>query len=233
MYGKFGGLNSNQHTYYGAPMGGAPMGGAPMGGAPMGGAPMGGAPMGVHTGTITKTMKPPAIEIRLEITLCQAYTGSTEAVVVRRWIAEGGAGQREERETLYILVPKGADDGEIIVVDGKGHISPDGVAGDVKIFLNVANKSAFQRRGLDLIHEQSLSLREALCGFSFDVCHVSGRSFTINSPKGSIVTPSYRKVVPKLGMERDGHIGNLIVEFKIVFPSKISSEVADKLEALL
>ena len=66
-----------------------------------------------------------------------------------------------------------------------------------------------------------------------DVQHVSEKSFTIHNPRGSIVTPSYKKIVPKLGMIRDSNVGNLIVEFRVIFPEKISLEVVDQLEGIL
>ena len=177
--------------------------------------------------------KPPAIEVNLEISISQAYSGCTESVSVKRWIAEGRSGQREEKETLYVTVPRGADDGEILVLESKGHCSPEGVSGDVKVFLSVANDSEFRRRGLDLVYEHTISLREALCGFSFELHHVSGKALTIQNPRGSIVTPSYRKIVPELGMQRDGHTGNMVIDFKVVFPSRLDSGVVDQLESLL
>ena len=177
--------------------------------------------------------KPQAIEVTIEISLTKAYTGCTEAVGVKRWITEPGGIQREERETLYIPIPKGADDGEIVIVNGKGHVSPEGRIGDVKVFLKVDNGTDFSRKGLDLVYNKCISLREALCGFSFDVQHVNGKVFTIHNHRGNVITPGYRKVVPKLGMERDGHNGNFIVEFQIVFPNKISLGVADQLDGLL
>ena len=182
---------------------------------------------------VPQTMKPPSIEVNLEISISQAYAGCTESVSVKRWIAEGRSGQREEKETLYVTIPRGADDGEILVLESKGHCSPEGVSGDVKVFLSVANDSEFRRRGLDLVYEHTISLREALCGFSFELRHVSGRSLTIQNPRGSIVTPSYRKVVPELGMQRDGHTGNMVIDFKVVFPSRLDSEVVGQLENLL
>ena len=182
---------------------------------------------------LPQTIKPPSIEVNLEISLSQAYAGCTESVSVKRWIAEGGSGQREEKETLYVTVPKGADDGEILVLESRGHCSPEGVSGDVKVFLSVANDSEFRRRGLDLVYEHTISLREALCGFSFELRHVSGKSLTIQNPRGSIVTPSYRKIVPELGMQREEHAGNMVIDFKVVFPSRLDSEVVDQLESLL
>ena len=177
--------------------------------------------------------KPQAIEVAVEISLTKAYTGCTEAVGIKRIMVEQGGLRREECETLYIPIPKGADDGEIVTIEGKGHVSPEGRTGDVKVFLKVDNSTDYSRKGLDLVYNKCISLREALCGFSFDVQHVSGKVFTINNHKGNVITPGYRKVVPQLGMKRDGHVGNLVVEFHIVFPNKLSVEVADQLDNLL
>lgn len=181
----------------------------------------------------SQTMKPPSIEVSLEISLSRAYAGCTESVSVKRWIAEGGCGQREEKETLYVTVPKGADNGEILVLKNKGHCSLQGISGDVKVFLAVTNDSEFRRRGLDLVYEHAISLREALCGFSFELRHVSGKMLTIQNPRGSIVTPGYRKIVPEFGMRRDANVGDMIIEFKVVFPSRLDSKVVDQLESLL
>lgn len=182
---------------------------------------------------LVHAMKPHSIKVNMEISLSQAYTGCTESVSVKRWIAERGSGQREEKETLYVTVPKGADDGEILVLESKGHCSKEGISGDVKVFLSVANDSEFRRRGLDLVYEHTISLREALCGFSFELRHVSGKSLTIQNPRGSIVTPSYRKIVPELGMKRDSHAGNMVIDFNVIFPSRLDSGVVDQLETLL
>lgn len=182
---------------------------------------------------LPQTMKPPSIKVSLEISISQAYAGCTESVSIKRLIVEGGSGLREEKETLYVTVPKGADDGEILVLEDKGHCYVEGIPGDVKVFLSVANDSEFRRRGLDLVYQHTISLREALCGFTFELRHISGKSLTIQNPRGSIVTPSYRKIVPELGMQRDSHTGNMVIDFKVVFPSRLDSGVVDQLECLL
>ena len=41
--------------------------------------------------------------------------------------------------------------------------------GDVKIFIKIENNTEFQRKGLDLIIEKQRSLKEALCGFGFEL----------------------------------------------------------------
>ena len=64
-----------------------------------------------------------------------------------------------ETETVYIEIPPGTDDGEIIIIKEKGNII-DGVSGDirVKIKLNLEstkgngnNMFMFYREGLNLV----------------------------------------------------------------------------------
>jgi DnaJ-class molecular chaperone len=41
---------------------------------------------------------------------------------------------------------------------------------------------------------------------------------------GNIITPGYKKIIPNMGLSRDGHTGNLIVTFEVLFPTTISPE---------
>jgi DnaJ family protein A protein 2 len=97
----------------------------------------------------------------------------------------------------------------------------------------VDNTSIFKRNGLDLILEKQVSLKEALCGFAFEVKHVNGKSYTINNNPGSIVTPAYFKTIPNMGLTRDGHTGNLVITFDVVFPETLDLETITKLKEIL
>lgn len=63
-----------------------------------------------------------------------------------------------------------------------------------------------QRSGLEVIYRQYVSLKETLCGFTFELEHMNGRIFHIDYMKG---TPGYRRVVPELVMEREVHVGGI------------------------
>ena len=43
----------------------------------------------------------------------------------------------------------------------------------------------------------------------------------------------YQKVVPGLGLKKNGHSGNLVIIFNIKFPEKISLEQVDALNKIL
>ena len=167
----------------------------------------------------------------LEITLDKAYSGCTMPLEVTRWIH--GIVKQEETETLYVTIPPGIDDNEMIVLKEKGNILNEKNKGDVKIVIKIINNTDFERDGLELIYNKTVSLKEALCGFSFDMKFIDGRVFKINNSNGNVITSNYKKVVPKLGMKRDTHVGNLIIVFTVVFPEKLSEDKINKLKEIL
>ena len=101
------------------------------------------------------------------------------------------------------------------------------LAWDIKIFVKVEAHPNFQRKGLDLCVNQKISLKEALCGFSFDLKYINGKVYTINNQAGNVIPSEYNKVIPNMGLTRDSHVGNLIIVFHVEFPEKIPIEKID------
>jgi DnaJ-class molecular chaperone len=86
---------------------------------------------------------------------------------------------------------------------------------------------------LDLHYKQKITLKEALCGFAFEL-DVRGKKMKIVSGQGKlIVHPNTTKTVPGLGVVRDGVRGNLVISFDIQFPETLSLETIAALEAAL
>jgi DnaJ family protein B protein 4 len=177
-------------------------------------------------------MKPPPMTITTNITLDQAYTGCKLSIVIERWIHHNQIKQLET-ETCYIDIPQGIDSNECLLLPNKGNMGHDGTLGDVRMLIQVSNTTKLTRKGLDLYYQHTLTLKEALCGFSFELEYLQGKSFSINNTLGNIVQPNYKKVVPQLGMKRESSVGNLIIEFQVKFPTTLSSETLTALHALL
>ena len=97
----------------------------------------------------------------------------TIPVDIERWIMENG-NKVFEKETLYIPIPQGIDDNEIILLREKGNVVNENMKGDVKIFVKIENKTEFERKGLDLHYLKRISLKDALCGFTFDINYLNG-----------------------------------------------------------
>jgi len=167
--------------------------------------------------------KPPPIDIKLEITLDQAFTGCSTPIQVERWAFRGET-KVSETETCYIDIPAGVDSNELILVPNKGNVTPQGLTGDVRVSIYIDNASKLRRCGLDLVYSHTISLREALCGFSFDMEYLQGRIIKINNSQGSIISPNYKKSIPNMGFKRGKNQGDLIIEFNIVFPTSLTPE---------
>jgi DnaJ-class molecular chaperone len=176
--------------------------------------------------------KPTPIIKNIEISLEQVLTGFTIPLVIERWLLENN-NKIFEKETLYVDIPKGIDDNEIIILRDKGNILNDSIKGDVKIFIKIVNNTSFKRQGLDLLLNKTISLKDALCGFNFELKHLSNKTYTLNCNSGTIVYPGYKKILPNMGLTREGHTGNLIIEFHVEFPEKFTEEQIKKLKDVI
>ena len=176
--------------------------------------------------------KPTPIMKTIEVTMEQVLNGSTIPVDIERWMVENG-NKVFEHETLYVTIPKGIDDNEMIILNEKGNIIQESIKGDVKIFIKVVNDTAFTRSGLDLLFNKSVSLKEALCGFTFELKYINSKMYTLNCNSGHIIYPGYKKVLPNMGLTREGHTGNLVIQFQVNFPEFLSEEQMVKLRELL
>ena len=179
-----------------------------------------------------KLAKPVPIIKTETISLSKAYTGFNMPIEITRWIVENDV-KREETETVYLPIPKGIDNNEIIVLRDKGNILSENNKGDIKVFIKIQNDTEFVRNGLDLCLNKTISLKDALCGFVFDMNYLDGRIFKLNNTVGNIITHNYNKVLQGLGMKREGDIGNLIINFNVSFPEQLSETQIEALRAIL
>ena len=173
--------------------------------------------------------KPKPLTVPLEITLKESYSGGSIPLNVTRWY--GNPHGNQETETIYVTVPEGVDDNEFIIIKDKGNIVSEAVRGDLKVIIKITNDTIYLRDGLNLVLNKSISLKEALCGVSFSIQHLSGKSYTIKNNK--IVHPGTSTFVNNLGFKRDGNVGKLNVVFSIEFPDDISNEAKKKIAELI
>uniref|UniRef100_A0A6C0JZX2 J domain-containing protein n=1 Tax=viral metagenome TaxID=1070528 RepID=A0A6C0JZX2_9ZZZZ len=177
--------------------------------------------------------KPPPIIKNIRITIDQAYLGCSIPVEIERWVLQNDV-KHTETETIYIPIHRGIDENEFIILHEKGNIVNDNLKGDIKIAIQIENSSVFKRQGLDLIYTKTLTLKEALCGFTIDLMHLSGKKLTLsNTSNRSVISPTSKKVIGEFGMVRENMVGNLIIDFVIQFPEKINDEQAKLLEEIL
>jgi len=176
--------------------------------------------------------KPSPISKVVNLSLKQCYDGGSISVEIERFVVNNGI-KYTEIATLNISIPKGINEKNGIIIEGEGNCVND-LKGDVKLSFKIEEHPLFKRRESDLIYKKKISLKEALCGFSFELQHLNGKMLFLNNKSNrTIITPDTKKTIPNLGIEYEGKTGNLIIEFIIDFPINLSEEQMNMIESVL
>ena len=245
VHQEFHDINNIFRQFFGG--GGGGMGGG-MGGGRMGGVTFSmGGPAGQEfhffnngdghipgfPGFFHNLQKPPPIIKNLTLTLEQAYSGGNFPITIEKWNSTGNM-KNIEIETIQITIPPGIDENEVIIMRDAGNRVENSLCGDVKIMVQITNDTIFQRQGMDLVCNRTITLKEALCGFIFELRHLNNKILSFNNHTNiTVIKPGYKKVVPNLGMMKNGESGNLIINFDIVFPDILSEEQIKHLATIL
>lgn len=195
--------------------------------------PFGGMGGSATAGTTAKT-KPKVFETDLNLTLEELYTGCKKKMKVTRKRFHG-KDSRKEDTVLTVDVKAGWKDGTRITYAEEGDQDMStGTCGDIVFVVRTKPHSRFVRDGNHLIHKCTITLAKALTGFTVPIETLDGRQRKIQI--GDIVTPKTRKIVENEGMpvsKRPGEKGDLIIEFDIIFPRKLTMEQRRQLKDIL
>jgi len=176
---------------------------------------------------------PPTINKEIYLALDQCYSGTSMPIEIDKWTIINGA-KVMEHKTINVTFPPGIDENDVLSLKGAGNEVNENLKGDINIHVKLLNNTCLRRQGLDLVMNKKITLKEALCGFTFDIPHMNGKTFSLNnSVNPSIIQPGFRKVIPNLGMMKDNMTGNLIIELEIEFPELLTPEQTEGLKNIL
>lgn len=133
------------------------------------------------------------IVLPLDVTLEELFCGATRRVAVNRAQLRR-AHHSVSQEHFDVQISKGATDGHRITFAGKANTELGADPGDVCFVLQEKRHAEWKRKGLDLYLERSITLLEALTGYSLVIEHLDGRRLAVRSRPGEIVRP--RNVLP-------------------------------------
>jgi curved DNA-binding protein len=160
------------------------------------------ATRGRTSGSGTATPAGVTAEAVAEISLEEAYHGTTRMVEI-------------DGRRLEVKIPRGADDGTRIKLSGQG---PGG--GDLVVVTRVRPHAVFTRRGADLERELPITLQEALLGAEVPVTTLKGKVL-LKIPPGTQNGHRFRlkgQGMPHL--KGDGH-GDLYARARVVLPTNL------------
>ena len=144
----------------------------------------------------------------------------------------GGVGNYKKEVKEAIDIPAGINDGQSIVITGKGESGANGApAGDLIVTVHVIPDSRFVRKGYDIYTTKHISFPQAALGDKVDIETVDGK-VKMKIPAGTQSGEIYKirgKGVPKLrGIGR----GNHLVEVVVDVPKKLSRKQKKIIEEL-
>ncbi|KAJ7544741.1 hypothetical protein O6H91_09G091200 [Diphasiastrum complanatum] len=180
------------------------------------------------------TRKAAPVENKLQCSLEELYNGSTRKLKIYRDIVDRRGNVKTLEEFLSIEVKPGWKKGTKIIFPEKGNEQPNVVAADLVFILDERPHEVFKREGNDLVMEKTISLVEALTGYTLVINTLDARVLRI--PITEVIYPAYEKVILKEGMpiaKEKGKKGNLRVKFNIKFPAKLSAEQKTSLKYVL
>lgn len=141
-----------------------------------------------------------------------------------------GQGQVLETKKVSVKIPPGVDNGVRLRVGGEGQSGANGgPAGDLYVFLEIAESKIFERDGFDLIHRKVIGIAQASLGAKIMVPTLKGEK-EIEVPAGTQF--GHRIVLAGEGVPKLKGIGqgDLIIEFGIQVPTKLNKEQRELLE---
>eukprot|EP01112_Ceratiomyxa_fruticulosa_P001467 TRINITY_DN1160_c0_g1_i2.p1 TRINITY_DN1160_c0_g1~~TRINITY_DN1160_c0_g1_i2.p1 ORF type:complete len:370 (+),score=77.55 TRINITY_DN1160_c0_g1_i2:183-1292(+) len=137
-------------------------------------------------------------------------------------------------EELTVIVERGMQDGQQITFEGQGDEAPDTQPGNVHFRIVTVPHKRFTRKGDDLYHQASISLLEALVGFTKKIKHLDGRMVEIT--RTEVTKPGFVLTIEEEGMPVHNYPsqkGKLFVEFTVRFPTSITDEQKEGFKKLL
>jgi curved DNA-binding protein len=158
--------------------------------------------------------RPSEVEAPAELTLEEAYHGTTRLVEVE--------GKRYE-----VSIPRGADTGSRVRLRGKG---PDGQ--DLIVTVRLRPHAIYTRRGADLERELPVTLREALLGAEIPVATLKGR-ILLTVPAGTQTGRTFRLTGQGMPRLKGDGTGDLYVKVRVVLPANLDAEARKAAEHFL
>jgi len=180
---------------------------------------------GMHGMGRQQKRQPEPIVRPLNCTLEELYDGTAKRMKIKRKRLNRDGTTRDEEKVLEIEVKKGWKAGTKITFPKESDEMPGEVPADIQFVIAEKPHPTFRREGNNLKYTHRLSLKQALIGTTVAVKTLDDRSIRI--PINKIVHPGYVHKVVGEGMplsKNPQEKGNLLIEFEIIFPTRLTEQ---------
>jgi len=153
---------------------------------------------------------------------------------------------KNERKVVEVHIEKGMKHGAKITFRGMSDETPGMEPGDIHFVVQEKDHATFKRKGADLLVTKEVTLKEALCGFSWRIKQLDGRELLVKTRPGEVIKPEmntkealpFVKMVANEGMPSPGNPfvkGNMYILFRVKFPedNELTPEQINVLKSIL
>jgi molecular chaperone DnaJ len=135
-----------------------------------------------------------------------------------------GAGRVEKDRSLSVNIPQGVETGTRIRLAAEGEAGlRGGPAGDLYIFIEVAEHGIFQRDGVNLYCRVPLTVVTAALGGEVEVPTIDGGRSRVKVPAGAQTGKQMRLRAKGMPALRGGSAGDMFIELAIETPVNLTS----------
>lgn len=141
---------------------------------------------------------------------------------------------KQEDGILDLEIEKGIAGGHKLTFARMNEQTPGEIPGDVVVTVKQVNNKIYKRKGNDLYRDMTISLQEALLGFTKSFRHMDDREVTVT--RTGVTQPDTKHKLKGEGMpihESHSDHGDMTITLKVKLPKKLSAEQKAELEKIL
>jgi len=177
----------------------------------------------------------PTLEKDVPVSLEELATGATKKMKISRKVYNEDGSVSSEDKVLKIVVKPGWKSGTKITFAKEGDRVPGKIPADVAFIIKDKPHPIFTRDGADIKFTYKIPLCEALCGTIVQVPTLDGRKLGINCTQ-EVIQPTTTKKLQGFGLPHHkdpSRKGDLIVNFDILFPDRLSENSKNTISSVL
>ncbi len=141
-----------------------------------------------------------------------------------------GAGVKNSKEEIHIVIPAGINSGEMIRMTGAGEGIKNGLSGDMFIKVRVSGDKLWSREGYNLVMNHKIKLSDALLGGKHIIYGIDGK-IDLDIPAGVSINEVIKITGRGVPNQNRGR-GDAIIRLHIELPKKLSKKAKGFVEEL-
>jgi len=207
---------------------------------------------GTGGGTVRRAGKPKSLEHPVEVTLEEAYNGTTRLLQL---MAEqpcskcagsgrvrqgnrtsqcsncGGMAVERKPKRIEVKIPAGVTDSSRVRVAGQGNLNPDGTKGDLYLVVKMLPHQLFERKGDDLYVDVLVPVVVAVLGGETEVQTLKGK-VALKVPPETDNGRVFRLAGQGMAHLGKNSRGDLFAKVKVVLPKNLTTKERELFEQL-